>query len=367
MTEAIITYSQFAAGLILLVFCILQFTYKSKTFLNFNLAGVFFCISVVVLNLWLFRSGVIALCPKLSYMDTVVSYGIGPLVVFYIRAVIGLPRPRIRCYLLHFVPVVLVFLMMIYENSMQRSIIDYALVHPGALPDYRVTPFISVSDFLSNIWMLAYFSYGIRVLYLFLKDGNSRVFREIRMLLIYMVLVAVCVSALAVAGVTGNQVLNLTSIYLLILLALWYFIFSFRYPDFTQKALKEAKKISSGRISHPGADDMLKEMDRLMKTERLFTDESLSLQTMSRMLGTTPHILSRIINEGLGTNFRGYLNAYRVKEAGLLLKKHPQMSVLEVALASGFNSKSSFNSIFSKSTGLTPRDFRSRLGVRDTK
>ncbi|HEY1405828.1 MAG TPA: helix-turn-helix domain-containing protein [Spirochaetota bacterium] len=59
-------------------------------------------------------------------------------------------------------------------------------------------------------------------------------------------------------------------------------------------------------------------------------------------------------------NFRSYLNSFRIDEARSMLIEKPELSVLEIAYATGFNSKSSFNELFIKSTGLSPRDFRSR-------
>jgi AraC-like DNA-binding protein len=96
-----------------------------------------------------------------------------------------------------------------------------------------------------------------------------------------------------------------------------------------------------------------------MHEKKLFTDENFSLRKMSDLLGVTVHQLSRIINEKTGTNFRVYLNSYRVKEAMVLLCEKPDLSIIEVAFAIGFNSKSSFNDAFLKSTGLTPRSYRS--------
>ena len=66
--------------------------------------------------------------------------------------------------------------------------------------------------------------------------------------------------------------------------------------------------------------------------------------------------LSQIINDRLDMNFRSYLNSYRIKEAQHLLEHSPGMNILEITLATGFNSKSSFNGLFAAANrSLPPR------------
>ena len=54
-----------------------------------------------------------------------------------------------------------------------------------------------------------------------------------------------------------------------------------------------------------------------------------------------------------------FVNGYRVDEVKSRLKdpKNSQYTILSIAYDSGFNSKSSFNIIFKKFTGLTPSQF----------
>ena len=241
MTETIITYSQFAGGMILLLFCILQFSYKHKSFLNINLAGLYFCLSLVLLNLWLFRSGNALQYPALIHIDTAAGLAIGPMIYFYISSVTGLPQPKFRHYIPHLLPAAVVFLLIPGINIIDGTAVEIYRLHPSKLPDYHVTPFITVMDTLSNISMITYLSLSLRHIYLLLRNRNHKTFHELRILFIYLICVACCVIMLIFAGLSGNMVFDLLSIYTLMLLALWYFLFSFRYPEFTQRAIKEAK------------------------------------------------------------------------------------------------------------------------------
>lgn len=165
------------------------------------------------------------------------------------------------------------------------------------------------------------------------------------------------------ASITGSNLLNIISIYLLTLAGIWYFIFSFRYPEFTQKAIREAKFIRYENTILNGIDAnvVLEHLDYLMNEEKIYVDDELTLQKLSAQLMITSHQLSKILNSKRKVNFRTLVNSYRIKEAMSQIASYPDKTILEIALASGFNSKSSFNGVFLKSTGVTPSDYRKSL------
>ena len=96
----------------------------------------------------------------------------------------------------------------------------------------------------------------------------------------------------------------------------------------------------------------------IMKEIRPYLDEECSLQQIAEDLEITPHQLSQLINEHLGVNFNAYINRFRIDAACKMLLEEKNRSVLSIAYAIGFNSKSSFYEAFSKNMGLTPKDFR---------
>lgn len=91
-------------------------------------------------------------------------------------------------------------------------------------------------------------------------------------------------------------------------------------------------------------------------------DPALSLAELAQRLGTNTTALSRAFNEGLGMNFNEVLNRIRVDAVLAALQRDESgASVLDIALAEGFNSKASFNRLFKQYTGETPSDYRRRL------
>jgi AraC family transcriptional regulator len=78
-------------------------------------------------------------------------------------------------------------------------------------------------------------------------------------------------------------------------------------------------------------------------------------------LGLQPGSLARLFHRRTGTTVSAALAARRLRTAQDLLLR-PELSVQEVALASGFVRVDSFNRVFRSATGQSPSRWR-RMGV----
>lgn len=97
----------------------------------------------------------------------------------------------------------------------------------------------------------------------------------------------------------------------------------------------------------------------LMQDERLHEAPGLDLQTLSQRSGWSPNQVSQALNQGLGQSFSEYVNSFRVGAARACLSDPSDLrSVLDIGLAAGFGSKSTFNSAFKRATGQTPSEYR---------
>jgi len=67
-----------------------------------------------------------------------------------------------------------------------------------------------------------------------------------------------------------------------------------------------------------------------------------------------------IINRHFGANFYTFINSYRIEEAKKMLKDSAKkdITITEIYLAVGFNSKSVFYTFFKKLEGMTPTKYR---------
>jgi AraC-like DNA-binding protein len=107
------------------------------------------------------------------------------------------------------------------------------------------------------------------------------------------------------------------------------------------------------------------QVDRLMaymQEEKPYLDSELTLSTFSKSLGMNRNQLSRLINDHIGENFYDFVNKYRVEEVKRLMADSgtKNLNLLGIALEAGFKSKSTFNAIFKRFTGLTPTEYRKK-------
>jgi AraC-like DNA-binding protein len=102
---------------------------------------------------------------------------------------------------------------------------------------------------------------------------------------------------------------------------------------------------------------------RLMETERPYIDPDLTLAALANKLSVSTHNLSEVINTRFNQNFFDFVNAYRVEQAkrDLIDPQKREWKILAIAFETGFNSKTSFNTLFKKHTGLSPSEFRERM------
>lgn len=97
-------------------------------------------------------------------------------------------------------------------------------------------------------------------------------------------------------------------------------------------------------LSSEKREEILYTLRRVMEKDQVFLDSHLTLASLSRSCGVNRTYLSRVMNDCLG-GFFNYVNRCRLKYAEQLKQQHPEMSVDELAIASGFGSRQSFYNI----------------------
>ncbi|RAV19647.1 response regulator transcription factor [Paenibacillus contaminans] len=88
--------------------------------------------------------------------------------------------------------------------------------------------------------------------------------------------------------------------------------------------------------------------------------ERLTLADLAAGVHINPTYLSRRFHDEVGVSFSEYLMQYRIKLSKTYLISHPGWSISTVAEKTGFNSQHYFSTIFRKSAGMTPKEYRER-------
>jgi AraC-like DNA-binding protein len=131
---------------------------------------------------------------------------------------------------------------------------------------------------------------------------------------------------------------------------------------------KEGAKYTRSGLRDEQARIYLEKLLAYMEKKKPYLDRNLSIQDISNSTGISRHHITQVLNEWHGKNFFTFINEYRVKEviARFNDPRNNNFTILAIAYDSGFNSKTTFNSIFKSQTGLTPSEYREKsTGIKE--
>ncbi|WP_128543315.1 helix-turn-helix domain-containing protein [Larkinella soli] len=110
---------------------------------------------------------------------------------------------------------------------------------------------------------------------------------------------------------------------------------------------------------------MYRTLEKEVQEKRWYLDADLSLPKLARLTGFSVRDISQAINENAGTNLSDWLNGFRIAEARRRLADPAWQSAKIAAIAydCGFNTLSSFNTVFKAKTARTPSEYRALYRV----
>ena len=167
------------------------------------------------------------------------------------------------------------------------------------------------------------------------------------------------------AGVPGfilnlAATVQLTLLYLVLMQPRGFFLFLGRRKYLQVQALIQGRLKDNIVMEEGEGQDMTVTYQRAqeyMETSRPYLRQTLSLEDLAHELGTNKVYLSRTINVVSGRNYCQFVNYYRIQYAKDLMRKNSSLKMIEVALASGFNSVVTFNMAFKLNEDLTPSEW----------
>lgn len=132
-----------------------------------------------------------------------------------------------------------------------------------------------------------------------------------------------------------------------------------------QKIVHNKQRIQKTGLCERKITELVSRIILLMDKEKLYQETDLTLNQLAKKLNCPSYHVSQALNDGLKKTFYDFINGYRVEEAKRLLlnPQNRNYTVLSVGFEAGFNSKTTFNTVFKKFTGQTPTDFRQHQSV----
>lgn len=136
--------------------------------------------------------------------------------------------------------------------------------------------------------------------------------------------------------------------------------FSMNQPSVVAEPEPEAAPPGNAEPDDPRFDAVQARLTELMDgTEPMYLEPALTIAQVARRSGYPEYLVSAVINRRLGVSFWDYINRLRVEAArACLADAGDTRTILDIAYACGFTSKSTFNAAFKRQLGDTPSAWR---------
>lgn len=123
-----------------------------------------------------------------------------------------------------------------------------------------------------------------------------------------------------------------------------------------------SEKYKTERLPQHEIDEYKNRIETAMTDQKPYLDPELNLDNLAEIVSIPSRHLSQVINVAFNQNFFDFISDYRIHEAKQLLHDpaYKDKTILNILFDVGFNSKSSFNHLFKKKTGMTPSEFRNK-------
>ncbi len=113
----------------------------------------------------------------------------------------------------------------------------------------------------------------------------------------------------------------------------------------------------TGTFDDQKMEELFGRIKKLIESKHLYRDKNISVSVIASRLETNDRYVSQAVNQFSGSNFNGFINAYRAEEACRLMRENPDLPVKDIASKAGYGSVSSFHRLFKKETGQTPSQY----------
>lgn len=135
--------------------------------------------------------------------------------------------------------------------------------------------------------------------------------------------------------------------------------------DIFREESSTVEKYRKSSLSSEDLSGIVKKLREYMLKENAFLDSELTLQKLSSDSGIPSHHITQALNQGEGLNFYEFVNRFRVEYACKLINRinEEKRTFLEIAFLAGFNSKSTFNTLFREYCGMTPSQYKKIISL----
>ncbi len=344
---------------------VILLTARNRTRANNILAILIALLSLFLLEQVMFLNSGIRAYPHIFYSTLPFTFLIGPAIYHFVRTnTQGNPKWK-WIHLTHLVPFIyelgILVPFYILPAETKIAIYEYSIQFSGTL-QFDQFSFGYLVYICSTLYFLIR---SFRLLRSVSSQKKRDQFKK-KLLLRIVSVIAVYLALTLVLFVMTFIFLDVTQFYqvspllLCLLIHIMGFI-CFLNPDVITSERNTAKYVNSG-LSNQQVELLGRSLVAALEEKRLYLNPELTPKELADELGISTTDLSRVLSEGLNSNFYELVNKHRVDKAKSLLssKDYSNAKLLHIALDSGYSNKTSLVRNFKRFVGMNPSDFRKK-------
>lgn len=137
------------------------------------------------------------------------------------------------------------------------------------------------------------------------------------------------------------------------------------FPDFLLNETVIVPKSNKTPLSGPKRkefESLKQKLEYVLLNQKPYLDEDLTLDRLAKQLSTTDKKLSMLLNQYMRTSFFDLINKHRVDaiKEKIEIETYERYTLYGIACECGFKSRTSFNRVFKRETGLSPSDYKKK-------
>lgn len=323
------------------------------------------------LETWINVSGTYKVYPHLSGIFSGIPFLHGPLLLLYTQFLISPKRSWQKRDWLHFLPFLIYYISAWFSflslgkleklegmNNIIEGIIPGYLKVWGMLKAIHGTVYIIIT-----LLLLRKYASNLKEKFSNLAKINLQWLQNLAIGFLIIYLFAIIGQGLSIIGIGNFEgILGLLAVLIILFIA---FNGLRQGQLFELSTFPASIKYLHSRLEQKDIQQIKERIKVFLETKKPFLDPEFRLKELADGLAINPNDLSQVINEGFDQNFFSLINSYRVEEVKKQLKdpKYDHLTLLAIGLQCGFNSKTTFNTVFKKMAGQTPSEFKKMLSA----
>lgn len=324
------------------------------------------CISLWLVDAFFNSAGIYQQDPDYYFKPIYFSFAFGPLIYFYVKSMTNADFRFRKKDAVHFIPVFLQFGLYLFLTFQDYSYKRWYWREVHQPYTYRI-------EFIGTFISLAiYLLTSLRLLSRYQKWVNNH-FSEVSKLklnwlrVVLAIMLVLCVQwfvEVILREGFNNYIFN----YSILILGIATLVLAFggiRQSNLSEVSFVEEIPEAKAMVDFID-DELIKMIIDQMEKEKDYLNPTLTLKDFAKAMDQSPRLISQHINHGLNQSFIDFVNTYRVNEVKRRIESDDKKkyTLLAIGFDSGFNSKSTFQRIFKKHTGVAPGDYQSGV-IRD--